>query len=84
MEAFDLLKKNSLRCLINRIGKFNGVIIGVYIILSIFANSNNEFIIYGYNITGYFFVSLFIIILIGNTWIVVEWIFAKISEKHEK
>lgn len=75
---------NNIRYLVNRIGKFNGVIIGIYIILSIFANSNNEFIIYGYNITGYFFVSLFIIIFIGNIWIVVKWILARISEKYEK
>jgi hypothetical protein len=74
---------NNLRCLVNRIGKFNGAIIGIYIILSIFANSNNEFIIYGYNITGYFFVTLFIIIFIGNIWIVLKWILDRISEKHD-
>ncbi len=75
---------NKLRYLVNRIGKFNGVIIGIYIILSIFSDSNNEFIIYEYDITGYFFLTLFIIIFIGNIWIVVKWILARISEKYEK
>lgn len=75
---------NKLRYLVNRIGRFNGVIIGIYIILSIFSDSNNEFIIYEYDITGYFFLTLFIIIFIGNIWIVVKWILARISEKYEK
>lgn len=75
---------NKLRYLVNIIGKFNGVIIGIYIILSIFSDSNNEFIIYEYDITGYFFLTLFIIIFIGNIWIVVKWILARISEKYEK
>lgn len=75
---------NKLRYLVNRIWKFNGVIIGIYIILSIFSDSNNEFIIYEYDITGYFFLTLFIIIFIGNIWIVVKWILARISEKYEK
>ena len=75
---------NKLRYLVNKIGKFNGVIIGIYIILSIFSDSNNEFIIYEYDISGYFFLTLFIIIFIGNIWIVVKWILARISEKYEK
>lgn len=70
---------NKLRYLVNRIGKFNGVIIGIYIILSIFSDSNNEFIIYEYDITGYFFLTLFIIIFIGNIWIVAKWIISRIS-----
>lgn len=74
---------NKLRYLVNRIGKFNGVIIGIYIILSIFSDSNNEFIIYEYDITGYFFLTLFIIIFIGNIWIVLKWILDRISEKHD-
>jgi hypothetical protein len=70
---------NNLKYLVNRIGRFNGVIIGIYIILSIFSDSNNEFIIYGYDITGYFFLTLFIIIFIGNIWIVAKWIISRIS-----
>jgi hypothetical protein len=70
---------NKLRYLVNIIGKFNGVIIGIYIILSIFSDSNNEFIIYEYDITVYFFITLFIIIFIGNIWIVAKWIISRIS-----
>lgn len=50
-----LMINNNLKYLVNRIGRFNGVIIGIYIILSIFSDFNNEFIIYGYDITGYLF-----------------------------
>ncbi len=70
---------NNLKYLVNRIGRFNGVIIGIYIILSIFSDSNNEFIIYEYDITVYFFLTLFIIIFIGNIWIVAKWIISRIS-----